>query len=113
MRFWISVGACWLLFGCGGAARPPVATPAPIAAKGMDAPRATGVTPAATPGAKALPELLKEFEASGVTGTIALYDTQDGVLGCSDVKKCQEPVTPASTFKIPHSMIALETGVVE
>jgi beta-lactamase class D len=64
-------------------------------------------------GPQALPELAKELEAERVTGTIALYDTQDGVLGCSDVKKCQEAVTPASTFKIPHSMIALETGVVE
>ena len=62
---------------------------------------------------KELPELAKELEAARVTGTIALYDTQDGVLGCSDVKKCQEAVTPASTFKIPHSMIALETGIVE
>ena len=113
MRFWISVGAFWLLFGCAGAGLAPVATPGPAAAKSTDAPEVTGAIPAVVPDPKALPELLKEFEASRVTGTIALYDTQDGVLGCSDVKKCQEPVTPASTFKIPHSMIALETGVVE
>jgi beta-lactamase class D len=35
------------------------------------------------------------------------------VLGCSDLKRCQHEVLPASTFKIPNSMIALETGVVE
>jgi beta-lactamase class D len=57
--------------------------------------------------------LVKEFEAERVTGSIALYDTQDGVLACSDVAHCQESTIPASTFKIPNSMIALETGVVE
>jgi beta-lactamase class D len=60
-----------------------------------------------------LPELVKEFEAEGTTGTIALFDSQDGVLGCSDVKRCQQAFIPASTFKIPNSMIALETGVIE
>jgi beta-lactamase class D len=60
-----------------------------------------------------LPELAKEFEAERVTGSIALYDSQDGVLSCSDVARCQNAAIPASTFKIPNSMIALETGVVE
>ena len=60
-----------------------------------------------------MPELAKELEAARVTGTIALFDSQEGVLGCSDVKGCEEAVSPASTFKIPHSMVALETGVVE
>lgn len=69
--------------------------------------------PAAPAGPRALPELVKEFEAERVTGGIALYDTQDGVLACSDVKRCQSATVPASTFKIPNSMIALETGVVE
>ena len=56
---------------------------------------------------------MREFEAERVSGTIALFDTQDDVLGCSDVKRCREAVVPASTFKIPHSMIALEIGLVE
>ncbi|HKY37753.1 MAG TPA: penicillin-binding transpeptidase domain-containing protein [Polyangiaceae bacterium] len=84
------------------------------------APQATGAraTVAATPekapsGPRELRELAMHFEAERVTGTIALFDTQDGVLGCSDLKRCDEAVVPASTFKIPHSMIALETGVVE
>lgn len=74
---------------------------------------AAAPTPAAPAGPRALPELIKEFEAERVTGSIALYDTQDGVLSCSDVKRCQQSAIPASTFKIPNSMIALETGVVE
>src|SRR3954470_18910478 len=113
MRFRKYLGAVWLLFGCAGAASRPATTPTPIAAVSGRASEANAVTQPAAQGPKALPELLKEFEAAHLTGTIALFDTQDGVLGCSDVKKCQEAVTPASTFKIPHSLIALETGVVE
>jgi beta-lactamase class D len=60
-----------------------------------------------------LPELVKEFEAEGTTGTIALFDSQDGLLGCSDLQRCQQGFIPASTFKIPNSMIALETGAVD
>ena len=76
----------------------------------MPTPTGLATTPS---GPQWLPDLGKEFEAERVTGTIALFDTKDGVLGCSDLKKCQEAVTPASTFKIPHSMIALETGVID
>jgi beta-lactamase class D len=113
MRFVTSLGVALLSFGCAGGAPAAIApnTPAATKAKASDVPAAN--TAPVTGGPKELPELAKEFEADRVTGTIALYDTQDGVLGCSDVKKCQEAVTPASTFKIPHSMIALETGVVE
>lgn len=59
------------------------------------------------------PELGQVFTAAGVKGTIALFDTADGVLACSDVARCGKAVLPASTFKIANSMIALETGVVE
>jgi beta-lactamase class D len=111
MRFWRCVGAGWLLFGCAAAA-PRVVTAPPVAAASVRDSEAAPM-PDVAQGPKALPELSKELEAARVTGTIALYDTQEGVLGCSDVKKCQEAVTPASTFKIAHSMIALETGVVD
>jgi beta-lactamase class D len=76
--------------------------PADIATKGQE--------PA---GPRELPDIARELEAARVTGTMALFDTQDSVLGCSDLKRCAEAVVPASTFKIPHSMIALETGIVE
>ena len=110
MRFRTSVGVTWLLFGCASAAPPPATTAPRAAVASVEAP---AVAPMAAQGPQELSDLVKEFEASRVTGTIALYDTQDGMLGCSDVKKCQQAVTPASTFKIPHSMIALETGVVD
>jgi beta-lactamase class D len=58
-------------------------------------------------------EWREHFTAEHVTGTIAMLDTNNGKLACSDVALCQKPTIPASTFKIANSMIALETGVVE
>ncbi len=113
MRFVTSLGVALTATGCAGAAVPTMSatTPPPNGLATAAAAQKPASTLAAGP--RELPELGKEFEAARVTGTIALFDTQDGVLGCSDVKKCQEAVTPASTFKIPHSMIAVETGAVE
>ena len=53
------------------------------------------------------------FAAEHVAGTIALFDTTEGKVACSDVALCQKPTIPASTFKIPNSMIALESSVVQ
>lgn len=77
---------------------------------------ATAVAPpvaAAETSPKELPEAAQLFESARVTGTIAVFDSRDGSLGCSDVARCRARATPASTFKIPHTMIALETGVAE
>jgi len=112
MRLVTSLGVALLSIGC-AAATPPVATVAAPAVGNVTPPPPSSSTPAVASGPQAAPELAKELEADRVTGTLALYDTQDGVLVCSDVKKCQTAVTPASTFKIPHSMIALETGLVQ
>lgn len=60
-----------------------------------------------------LSRLRTHFEAERVSGSIALFDSASERLGCSDVVGCQHPVIPASTFKIPNALIALETGVVE
>ncbi len=72
----------------------------------------TGVA-AAVAGPRELPELRRFFEAERVTGTIAIFDSADGVTSCSDLERCSKGYIPASTFKIPNSMIALETGVVD
>jgi beta-lactamase class D len=113
MRFLklLTLGA--VVAGCSGAA--PRAETAAATTKSAAATPASAAASPTTAGvvAKEVPELGKELEAARVTGTIALYDSQDSTLSCSDLKKCQEAVIPASTFKIPHSMIALETGVVE
>jgi beta-lactamase class D len=100
-----------LLSACSSATAPIPAAKSPASEAAAAAPVA-GASPTSS-GIRELPELTKQFEAERVAGTIALFDSQDGVLGCSDVRLCQEAVIPASTFKIPHSMIALETGVVD
>jgi beta-lactamase class D len=107
MARWLVPLVASVLSACSPAAPPAAAprSPAPAAAE-----TAAEKLPS---GPRELAELNKELEAERVKGTIALFDTQDGVLGCSDVKRCQEAVVPASTFKIPHSMVALETGIVE
>jgi beta-lactamase class D len=71
--------------------------------------------PAITPrlAIDALPALRAHFEAERVSGTIALYDSATGKLGCSDVALCEQTFIPASTFKIPNALVGLETGVVE
>lgn len=113
MRLVTSVGVALLSLGCAGAPPPLAAPTSPTAASAKLAQPLTSSAAPLAPGPKELPELAKEFDAERVTGTIALYDTLESVLSCSDLKKCREAVLPASTFKIPHSMIALETGVVE
>jgi beta-lactamase class D len=60
-----------------------------------------------------LPELQQHFDAERVTGTIALLDSARGRLGCSDVARCERAVIPASTFKVPHALIALELSLLE
>jgi len=106
------LGFCAVLAAaCGSAQVSPPASPAGAAPTVS----AAGPSVATAPGTgiRELSELAKELEAERVGGTIALFDSKDGVLGCSDVALCQEAVIPASTFKIPHSMIALEAGIVE
>jgi beta-lactamase class D len=104
-----------MVAGCAGTAATPASSPAGPVGQAPSAGDAaqTAAPPTATAGPREWPELNQAFEAERVTGTIALFDSQDAVLGCSDLKKCQEAVTPASTFKIPHSIIALEAGVVD
>ncbi|HYJ08737.1 MAG TPA: penicillin-binding transpeptidase domain-containing protein [Polyangiaceae bacterium] len=105
-----SLAGLLVLYSC---ARPTPPAQSAAAAQPASAAAQPATTSVAIAGPRLLPELAKEFEAERVSGSIALYDTQDGVLSCSDVARCQKAVIPASTFKIPNSMIALETGVVE
>mgnify|MGYP000367033694 CR=1 FL=1 len=106
-----------LVWGClvgGAGCALPVRQPPQVAvAVARDAGPAERPKEGESAGASELPELRAEFEAERVRGTIALFDTKDGVLRCSDLGGCAQAVVPASTFKIPSSIIALETGVVE
>lgn len=49
---------------------------------------------------------------AGTNTAFVLYDTKHDRNVRFDPKRCQQRFTPFSTFKIPNSLIALETGVV-
>lgn len=58
-------------------------------------------------------DLAKRFFDLGTTGTFVGYKVDDYLIIASDKVRSGEARLPASTFKIPNSIIALETGVVE
>ena len=59
------------------------------------------------------PRWKKIFDAYGVVGTAVVYDLKTDQYEVYDPERAARKFTPASTFKIPHSLIALETGVVQ
>jgi len=56
--------------------------------------------------------LAKRFADEGTAGTFVGYKTDDYLIIASDSNRSGQAFLPASTFKIPNSLIALETGVV-
>jgi beta-lactamase class D len=56
--------------------------------------------------------LAQHFIDSGTAGTFVGYKVDDYLVIASDKNRSGEAKLPASTFKIPNSLIALETGVV-
>lgn len=58
------------------------------------------------------PEWGRFFEKHGVVGTIVVYDLKADHFSVFDEERAGRPMTPASTFKIANTLIALETGVV-
>jgi beta-lactamase class D len=57
-------------------------------------------------------DLAKRFADDGTVGTFVGYKIEDYLVIASDKDRSGEAMLPASTFKIPNSIIALETGVV-
>ena len=57
-------------------------------------------------------DLAKHFFDLGTVGTFVGYKVDDYLIIASDKIRSGEAKLPASTFKIPNSLIALETGVV-
>ena len=57
--------------------------------------------------------LARHFADAGTAGTFVGYKVEDYLIIASDKTRSGEAKLPASTFKIPNSLIALETGVVE
>ncbi len=58
-------------------------------------------------------DLAKRFTEAGTVGTFVGYKTDDYLIIASDKDRSGQAFLPASTFKIPNSLIALETGVIE
>ena len=57
-------------------------------------------------------DLAKRFFDLGTEGTFVGYKVEDYLIIASDKARSGEGKLPASTFKIPNSIVALETGVV-
>jgi beta-lactamase class D len=57
--------------------------------------------------------LARRFFDLGTEGTFVAYKVDDYLIIASDKVRSGEGKLPASTFKIPNSLIALETGVVQ
>ncbi|MBR1124096.1 class D beta-lactamase [Bradyrhizobium lablabi] len=58
-------------------------------------------------------DLMRRFFELGTTGTFVAYKVDDYLFISSDKVRATQAQLPASTFKIPNSIIALETGVVK
>jgi beta-lactamase class D len=48
---------------------------------------------------------------SGTTGALVIYDLKADTYGRYNAVRCAQQFSPKSTFKIPNSLFALETGV--
>jgi beta-lactamase class D len=54
-------------------------------------------------------DLSKYFE--GYSGAFVLYDVENKYYIRHNEEQCKKRLSPCSTFKIPNSLIALETGI--
>ena len=59
------------------------------------------------------PEFAKILDSLQVKGAILIYDVKNKTYYSNDFEWAKTGFIPASTFKIPNSIIALETGVVQ
>lgn len=58
-------------------------------------------------------EIGKYFDSAGVKGTFALFNNGGGDFVIYNINRYKDSAySPASTFKIAHTLIALETGVI-
>ncbi|GAC1648971.1 MAG: class D beta-lactamase [Bradyrhizobium sp.] len=71
-----------------------------------------GFSHVAPPRSEIRADLARRSTDAGTAGTFAGYKVDDYLIVASDSERSGEAKLPASTFKIPNSVIALETGVV-
>ena len=60
-----------------------------------------------------VPAFQQILDSANVSGSILVYNPAKGIYYSNDFERCERGHLPASTFKIPNSIIALETGVME
>lgn len=72
----------------------------------------TRPTTAAGAGVQADAGLARAFETRQLAGVLVLFDPATGTMRASDPVRAATGFLPASTFKVPASIIALDTGVV-
>lgn len=60
-----------------------------------------------------LPDFQELLDSALLKGSILIYDEGEDIFYSNDFERSSTAYLPASTFKIPNSIIALETGVVE
>ncbi|HEX6196979.1 MAG TPA: class D beta-lactamase [Jiangellaceae bacterium] len=58
-------------------------------------------------------DLMEVFEEARVVGTFVVYDPDSDSSIVVNADRAEERMVPASTFKVAHSLIALETGAAE
>lgn len=103
-----ATAAVLLLLGCGATA--PTTAPPPTAAP-LLAPAApeAGAPPVAT----SAPPVDVLAHTEGRPACMLVTSAAGTILLRSDAERCAQRLRPYSTFKIPNSLIALETGVVD
>jgi len=52
----------------------------------------------------------RHFEQEGARGTFGLFDNSRGRFTIYDMERFRQRISPASTFKITHALIGLQTG---
>lgn len=107
----LSIGAAlFCALACARGPAPAPAAPEPAPAPPPEPPLFDVAPRTLTPTVD--PRLQEGFEPGRLEGTVAVYDTLDGVLRCGDPTRCEEGYIPASTFKIANALIAAENGVI-
>ena len=66
----------------------------------------------ASPNFELKSDMAARFSEAGTKGVFAVLRVRDNKLVSTDEGRMRQPFIPASTFKVPHALIALETGVV-
>lgn len=58
-------------------------------------------------------EFQKILDDAQVGGSILIYDAQRDIYFSNDFERAKRAFIPASTYKIPHTLIALDLGIIE